>query len=319
MTAAQERVRTRRMLHAEGVTDAEIKTSIEKGGSRCRLWRGAYVDLAEYSALSAAEQHKARIAAVATRTEGALVSHGSAAALHGLPLVHYDTGVVHFTRVGRTGGKRTPTRWMHTSSVPLASVEIDGIATSQPARSIIDLAATGKPTTALVSIDAAIHRGLTTIDDLLAELSLTPTRPGAARVRRAIALADGRSESPGETLARQTIVLAQLPPPTPQVSIYDEDGSFVARVDLAYEEQGIAIEFDGRIKYTALLQPGQDITDVVLAEKRREERVSALGWLVIRLTWDDLKNPAAFLARLSRALHERANAGPRGLLRGSIR
>ena len=50
------------------------------------------------------------------------------------------------------------------------------------------------------------------------------------------------------------------------MAIYDEDGIFRGRSDGALLDQGLLLEFDGRTKYTELLRPGQDVTEVVLAE-----------------------------------------------------
>ncbi|NHA69708.1 hypothetical protein EPD83_016820, partial [Phycicoccus sp. CMS6Z-2] len=38
------------------------------------------------------------------------------------------------------------------------------------------------------------------------------------------------------------------------------------------------------------------------AEKYREDRLRSLGWLVVRVTWADLANPARMFAALRRAL-----------------
>ena len=58
-------------------------------------------------------------------------------------------------------------------------------------------------------------------------------------------LADGRAESPLESLGRLALLEAGLPRPELQVDLYGPHG-FVARVDGWYEEAAVAIEFDGR-------------------------------------------------------------------------
>ncbi|MDQ2782240.1 MAG: hypothetical protein M3Y26_06850, partial [Actinomycetota bacterium] len=56
----------------------------------------------------------------------------------------------------------------------------------------------------------------------------------------------------------------------------------------------VLVEFDGRVKYTSQ----QDLWD----EKRREDRIRALGWEVVRLTWADLRRPGVVAARIEAAI-----------------
>lgn len=50
--------------------------------------------------------------------------------------------------------------------------------------------------------------------------------------------------------ARVALVDAGLPRPQTQVEIFDECGGFVARVDMAYEDVLVAIEYDGAQHWT---------------------------------------------------------------------
>ncbi|MBC7276624.1 hypothetical protein [Nocardioides sp.] len=73
--------------------------------------------------------------------------------------------------------------------------------------------------------------------------------------------------------------------------------------DWAWPEFGLLGEFDGRVKYGRLLQPGQDPGDVVFAEKRREDELREItGFSMIRLIWSDFAHPAVTAARVRRAL-----------------
>ena len=66
---------------------------------------------------------------------------------------------------------------------------------------------------------------------------------------RALSLADGRAESPLETRGRLRIVGAGLPTPELQVEIRGA-GRLVGVVDAWFDEAAVAVEFDGRVKYT---------------------------------------------------------------------
>ena len=81
--------------------------------------------------------------------------------------------------------------------------------------------------------------------------------------------------------------------PQPQYKVRDPaTGEVVARVDFAWPELGLFLEFDGRVKYQKLLKEGESVTDVVLREKRREELICRLtGWRCIRIVWADLYTP----------------------------
>ncbi len=57
-------------------------------------------------------------------------------------------------------------------------------------------------------------------------------------------LADGLAESPQETRLRLRLHRSGLPPPVAQYEVRC-DGRFVARVDLAWPEQRLALECDG--------------------------------------------------------------------------
>ena len=57
-----------------------------------------------------------------------------------------------------------------------------------------------------------------------------------------------------------------------------------------------------RQKYDEFLAPNQTAADVVMKEKRRELRLRALGWWVIRWTWQELKQGWGFANWLRRAL-----------------
>ena len=95
----------------------------------------------------------------------------------------------------------------------------------------------------------------------------------------------------------------RLPAPECQYEIRDQSGQVIAVVDFAWPEYGVYAEFDGRIKYTRLLKPGQSVTDVVLAEKKREELIHELtGWHCIRIVWSDLYVPESTALRIRRML-----------------
>ncbi len=90
--------------------------------------------------------------------------------------------------------------------------------------------------------DSALHRGLVTRETLLA--SSSRRRWGAARMNRAVAWMDGRSESPWESLLRVFHRVCGVPV-VPQHEVFDDDGRFVARGDLWLVGSRMLHEYDG--------------------------------------------------------------------------
>lgn len=307
----------RRDLIAAGVTDAEIRAAV-RTGCFTRMGSGSYVNSGSYVALHPDDQYRIRVRAEAAKAFGLVVSHRSAAALYDLPLLGTRRAAVHLTRPGRGGGRRTATRWVHAGELPdRFHLVADGVDLTSVARTLVDLGRTDSIESTVAAGDAALHRGIVTASEIVDALASARWHKGIAAAWRALRLVDGRSESAGETLLRLALRGLGLPAPALQAEMRDEQGRFVARVDLAFLRYGVLVEFDGRVKYQKLLKPGQSVTDVVLEEKRREELLTELGWLVIRVTWTDLRDPARLAQRILRACLARRRLVENGGIMGS--
>ena len=137
-------------------------------------------------------------------------------------------------------------------------------------------------------------RPFASIEEILQRLEEWGRFPGSGTVRTAVALARTRVESPKETETRLLIRGAGLAEPIVQYEVR-ADGRFVARVDLAYPELKIAIEYEGDGHRTDKQQWRTDI--------RRQRDLEEQGWIVIRLTQADLDDGGAtLLARLRSAI-----------------
>jgi hypothetical protein len=134
--------------------------------------------------------------------------------------------------------------------------------------------------------------GVVRLDDVReAALGLNSGR-GSRLAREIAARADGLAESPQETRVRLILVRAGLPAPQAQHRIFDDDG-FVARVDFAWPEHRLALEYDGQWH----AEPGQFARD-----RRRLNRLVAAGWRVVFVTAADLYRPELLVARIAAAL-----------------
>jgi very-short-patch-repair endonuclease len=147
----------------------------------------------------------------------------------------------------------------------------------------------------LVALDRALHDGAVEMSQVEAMGALVAGWPRSHRVLTMLAYADGRSESVGESRLRVHLGMAGLDV-EPQVVIRDEVGDVVARVDLAVRGTRVLIEFDGLVKYR------EGGSEALIAEKRREDELRRLGYVVVRFTWADLYRPERVVARVRAAV-----------------
>jgi hypothetical protein len=291
-----------RTLRQQGYNSDEVRRLAERG-ELLRLRRGAY---ARDPKLSVEQRHRRLIqATVPLLQDGAVISHGSAAVLHGLPVWPSAVSQVNVTRDRLGGGKNRTQVRVHGARLAGNDVtSIDGFALTSLGRTVLDLCRTLPIEQAVAAGDRALGYGLV-VEVLEEALSQLGRSPGVRSARRAISLMDARSESAGESVSRVRIVFDGLPVPEPQADITGPDGRFVARVDFLWKEQRTVGEFDGKIKYGRLLKPGQRIEDVVFEEKKREDAIRDLGWNVVRWLWEDLHRPGVLRDRLERAFARR--------------
>ena len=174
-------------------------------------------------------------------------------------------------------------------------VDTDVGAADEVATALVQLALDHGAVPSTVSADDALHRELVTRERLDAAAALVSTWPGSSRVRAMLAFVDGRSESVGETRCRLELETHGIHV-EPQALVRGRDGAVVARVDFLVEGTRVVVEFDGRLKYA------DGDPRVLWDEKRREDRLRALGYVVVRITWADLERPGAVVAKVRRAL-----------------
>ena len=287
----------RRELLAAGYTEKELRP-LRAGRELTTIRPGAYLPTADDAPRDdpAAGHHLVIGAAVEKVAVDAVVSHVSAAVLHGLTLWNCPLGRVHFTRPQASGGRRT--RHLHVHSAALAPaevVEIDGIRVTSVARTVVDLARDRSFEQALVTADAALFCGRTTPAELAEAAAAVAGRTGSPAARRVAAAASGLSESPGETRSRVALARSGVPSPVQQYRV----GSW--RTDFGWEEFRTVGEFDGKVKYGRALRPGQDPGEAVFAEKRREDAIRDEGLQVVRWVWAELATFDVVEARLWRA------------------
>lgn len=165
------------------------------------------------------------------------------------------------------------------------------------ARTLVDCASSLPADRALVIADSGLRLGASP-EAVAAILADRPGARGVAQARTVLALADGRAQSPGETLTRWALHEHEVPAPELQLEVVTRRGHYF--LDLGWREWRLGLEFDGFVKYSG--EYGSTAAEVVFAEKQRQDAIEDEGWRLIRITWQDLHHPAALADRLRHAL-----------------
>ena len=198
--------------------------------------------------------------------------------------------------------------WLHGLDVPCDPIEtirteVDdcevvvrrSFRTTSLPRTIFDLSWRLSLVEAVVVADQALHSGLVHRTELSGWIDARAGRKGVRRARRVLELADAKAESPMETRLRMLLVLNGVPPPELQVTIRDEQGSFVGRPDLFFREQRLGIEYDGETHRASLVE-----------DNRRQNRLLMAGIRLLRFTAADvLRRPDRVLAQVRDLLLKR--------------
>lgn len=284
-------------LISGGYSAQSVSRAVDDG-ALVRLRPGFYVDGTARD-LDRGERHLLSALAATAALDGAVLTHWSAAMIHGLPDWGLPLRKVSVSRQGHATRSRS-TRLVRHDLRPLDPDEIvvvDGISLTSPARTIVDIARTCDRAPSVAVADAGLNRGLVTEDHLHHALERAAGRAGIKRARSAIALSDGASESVAETRSRLYFADFRLPEPETQVDIFDRDGSFIGRVDFLWREFGVIGECDGFGKYF----DGADAAETrrrLGAEKDRDARLMALGYRLLHWRWADFERPWALAERV---------------------
>lgn len=284
---------------ALGYDDRTIAQCV-RTGEWTRVRRGAYVAGDAWATLDPADRRTvvAKAALRAARCS-AVLSHTSAADAFGAAVWDLPE-VIHLTRTDHRAGRAEAGIQQHRGALRVGDVTVrDGLMLTSGTRTALDITTIADVEHSLVPMDDLLHRGETTPELLEMGLRTQTFWPDTLHSDLIVRLSDGRSESPGETRSRYLCWAQGLPAPVPQFEIVDRSGRVIARVDLAWPELGVFLEFDGRVKYQRMLREGETVSDAVLREKRREELICELtGWRCIRIVWADLYVPERTAARI---------------------
>jgi hypothetical protein len=188
----------------------------------------------------------------------------------------------------------------HSGTTPEQIEELHGLPVLALEHSLAEMLCRARPTTAFACLEQAL--AMQPVDSrsrfrgLVAESVLRRTdRRGYRRATTLLELATGLTESPAESWLMVVLTDAGVPTPVSQFVIVGLDGRERYRLDFAWPELRIALEYDG---YAA--HEGRECHDL-----EREQDLVRRGWIVVRATAADLKDPTRLVAELRQAFLRR--------------
>lgn len=235
---------------------------------------------------------------------GAVISHETAAELFGFPLPR---------KLTYAGGAPIRCRGPKDTARTAGALVIAHLASSEPSMTHRGLEIS-HPLIALQEIAAKmVHEDLVVCLDALAadqfgtELRMRRTKieqfvaastgRGAPALRRAVPHVRERSWSPMETKLRMQLLDRGFPEPSLNVEVVESTTGSRFYIDLAYEDEKIAIEYDSEAHRK---DPG-----IWQKDLNKNDVLHEAGWKVIRASIADYRRPKDFFARLEDALRRR--------------
>jgi very-short-patch-repair endonuclease len=183
---------------------------------------------------------------------------------------------------------------------PELAVEREGMRITDPTRTIIDLGLV----LPIWSVRDALSRGITSRLLRVSEVKAVRDalgrkgRNGTGVVRELLEerlLTARPDESVLERRLADLVRRYDLPPMAVQHEVWHA-GRFIGRVDGAYVDRRLAIEVDGFEHHSS--------PEAFQRDRTRQNRLVALGWTVLRFTWDDVvRRPAMVASTIREAIN----------------
>ncbi|RFA07201.1 hypothetical protein B7R21_16555 [Subtercola boreus] len=272
-------------------------------GTLHRLRPGVYVATDTWRTLDEAEKYLA-VCRAASTTVGArpVLSHWSAAVVHGIPILGSWPTDIHRLMERTSGGRSRPGTVAHPTRLDTAEiVEVNGLLVTTVARTTADLAACASFGSAVASADYVLHRKRKrhlTREHMLNAIEVACVTRGRRRAHAILEFATDLADSPAESVSRVSMHLAGLVMPELQSEFFDADG-FIGATDFHWPGVRLVGEVDGRQKY---LKPeyleGRSPGEVVYLEKLREDRLRNIDLSVRRWDWQRANSPTRLAALL---------------------
>lgn len=248
-----------------------------------RLRKGVYVARALFDRAAPWIRYAVRVHAFLRRNPDAVLCLESAAVVHGTPLFG-ETEDIHVYEPDRTTSWRHGDVSIHASADAREIVSIGAIRVTSMTDTIADLARVVPPAQGLAMADAAlapVQGGMLSIAIVRERGFARQSRRGITRMAWVFDNADGRAESPGESVSRAVIIWSGFERPELQKKFFYEGSR--DRTDFYFPSCRAVGESDGWGKYE--LDDPEKAAQHLRDEKRREDRLRRNGHPFAR--WDE--------------------------------
>jgi Transcriptional regulator, AbiEi antitoxin/Protein of unknown function (DUF559) len=241
------------------------------------------------------------MAAVLAYGDGAVLSHRSAAALHGIrPTSRRNIDVT----VPSPSARPRPGIDVHRSATltPADVTVVDGIPCTSVARTLLDLGEVVDERGVEKAVDQADVLRLFDLRAVEEVLSRADGRRGAPVLRRVLAEYDGPTLTDEELEERFFAICRESGLPKPAVNVWITlDDGIAYKADFLWRGEGLIVETDGWASHGTRRAFEHD--------RRRDRRLRLAGWEVVRFTWRDVEREpeetTKFLTALWHARSER--------------
>jgi very-short-patch-repair endonuclease len=233
------------------------------------------------------------MAAVLACGPGAVLSHRSAAFLHGI----LDDGRNRVDVIAPNRRGRAPKGIAaHRDGTLTAAdrVVIDGIPCTSLARTLLDVAATQLPSALAFAVTQAEVEEVFDLADILELLKRSKGRRGVARLRLAIELHDPDEQNARRELEKKLLRLFKRGGFRPEVNGHLVVDGISMMPDFIWRHARLIVEADSRRVHGTATAFEKD--------RQRDQRLAAAGWTVIRCTWHQVTNEPERLTQTLRTL-----------------
>jgi very-short-patch-repair endonuclease len=278
---------TREMAHAAGITDRMLRGA---------PWRQVFNGVWVYDELPDTRDLRLQAARLLIPPSGVLCGLTAAWVL-GVDVRRLDDLDVH---VGFPKGKRIRKRsgiavcqeTLEPSDITL----IDGVRITTPLRTVFDCLRWLWRVEGIVVADALTHAGQVSVPEIAAYFANKRRLRNLRVGERLVEFIEPLTESPMETRLRMLLIDAGLSRPKAQHDVRDHVDTFVGRLDLAYPDVRLGLEYDGADHWKQRRE-----------DDRRRAAIRACDWEVCVFSADDVfVTPEATVRFVRQLLRTRA-------------
>ncbi len=155
---------------------------------------------------------------------------------------------------------------------------------------LVDALSTGAKAKPQDLADLALQKRWLTADRLRGEIATRPDwwRWGTNAVRSLLDQLEGGTRSEAERRMATLLRRAKIRGWKANMPVCDEQGRIIAEIDFAFPKARLAVEVDGAAHHTGRTAFKRD--------RDRQNQLTALGWDVLRFTWDHVTRDAVAVA-----------------------